>query len=148
MNPNPHYFPAFAGRVLLFKTKKYCLVRFIFQSQVNSDKFSRLKELKQATFKPQEYLILEQKTPDIPTKIFELSSTSLSLDTQGRILPQEYHTDYSIWKVELPQEGFVFFSEIWYPGWKVFANGNKHRYIRRTIASGQFICRQAIIRWK
>jgi hypothetical protein len=113
----------FAGRVLLYQNQNFLPRAFyVPKAKVIPDKSVRFQEMQQASFDPKNYVILEQKPAEVPEDVY-IQNTTETLENS--IIPSERYSDYSLWKVNLLQNGFILFSEIWYPGWRILANGKE-----------------------
>src|SRR5208283_3711293 len=100
----------FDGRVKLYQNHDFLPRAFyVPKAKVIPDKTDRFQEMRKDSFTPQNYVILEQKPSDIPEDEFVQNTTEA---LENSILLSERYSDYSIWKVNLLQNGFILFSEI------------------------------------
>lgn len=92
---------------------------------VISDRLKRLKYISSPAFNPEKVLILQAKDTRIPASAWVEDTTLTASLVSYPVLNKAYGADFSKWEVNLPSKGFIFFSEIWYPGWRAFDNGKE-----------------------
>jgi hypothetical protein len=128
LKPSSTYQLEYQHRLLLYRNKQNLPRVFSVPRAIAlHDRNERLQFMASDSFIPQEVLVLNQKEASIPASAWLVDTTQISLIPvlSSSVLNKGYGADFSKWEVELQNDGFLFFSEIWYPGWKAYDNGKE-----------------------
>ncbi len=119
----------------IYENKEFLPRAFIVsQVKIIKEKNKIFEELTNPRFNPRDYLILEEEPPVNMSKDFPV--------------PDESHVEFVNYsansfqlKADLNKEGFLVLSEIYYPGWKAYVDGEEEKiyqanYILRAIYLG------------
>ena len=62
------------------------------------------------------------------------SATDQGISPSGLVEPVQYAEDTSSWKVSTSKDGYLFLSDAYYPGWKVFLDEKPTALYRANLA--------------
>ena len=142
-----------SGRFITFQNKEcYPRVFFVPKAMIIPDNHQRARLMRSSTFHPREFLVLESKPQDVPGDVILPDTTTQVPVPPVEVTMQDYHGDVQMYQVNLPQKGFVFFSEIWYPGWKLTANRKEipilranHTFRAAYLPPGQYLLKMEFL---
>jgi hypothetical protein len=105
---------------------KNCLPRafIVYKNLFIKDEDEILEKLGDVNFNPKEYVILEEK----PKLVQSPDSTVQNLNSSAEII--KYSPLELIINANLKENGFLFLSDTYYPGWKVYVNGKEDKIYR------------------
>lgn len=96
-------------------------VFIIHQYKVIENETDVLEELQR--FNPRDYIILEEEPHLVKRR--DINPVTIS-----RVVVKKYSFSNIEIRVSTDSDGFLFISDVWYPGWKVYIDGIKHKIYR------------------
>lgn len=115
---------AWDGRMKIYELMiPHDRVFFVPSAVVISDRLKRLSFMSSPIYQPRNTILLESKPDNIPDSAYQspISSNSTGYD----ISIQEFKPNRIKYHARITQPGFIVFSEIFYPGWKLTENGKE-----------------------
>lgn len=106
-------------------TKRHPRVFYVKNHRVIKDELEVLKALRSPSFNPRREIILEEA----PEATLENPAGKAPVTANNPVITH-YEPDYLKISVNPPYSGFLFLSEVYYPGWKAMVDG-KERKIHR-----------------
>ena len=118
-----------SGRGISYIENKNALPRLSFTDDyiVESDREKISQMINEPEFPVQKIAILEQKPSFSP-------SDDDSVNTKISVKWHKYTANYRVAEVEVEKTGLLRISEVYYPAWQVFVNGEKAQILNSDIA--------------
>jgi hypothetical protein len=113
----------FDGETKIYENNKVLPKAFVVSTaKIIPDKNEILREMGSDEFNPEKYIILEER----PLTLGEEPGSSIG----STVKVVEYSSQHVNVSANLTGKGFLFLSDVYYPGWKAYVDGKEEKILR------------------